>query len=211
MTALTARYDQALTYARTHHANDVRKGTQIPYLSHLLAVSSLVLDMEGSEDEAIAALLHDVVEDGGGPEALAVIRADFGEDVARIVDACSDTDEEPKPPWRARKEAYLAEIPHKRPDELRVSLADKLHNSRAILLDLRTVGDELWTRFSAPVDQQLWYYGSLADAFLARRADLGVKAEPAAEELRRVVDEIGREAGARAGAPDAPDIGSCNE
>lgn len=190
MTALTARFDEALTYARTHHAADVRKGTAIPYLSHLLGVCSLVLDMEASEDEAIAALLHDVVEDGGGVRAAAEIREQFGADVERIVLACSDTFVEPKPPWRGRKERYLAAIPHKAPDELRVSLADKLHNARAILLDLHTHGDAVWGRFSAGADQQAWYYGALADSFLAREADVGAKAAPAAHELRRVVDEI---------------------
>ncbi len=190
MTALTTRFDDALTYARIHHAADVRKGTSIPYISHLLAVSSLVLEMGGSEDEAIAALLHDVVEDGGGLAAAAHIREVFGPDVERIVLACSDTYEEPKPPWRARKEAYIAEIAHKQRDELRVSLADKLHNTRAIEVDLRTHGDAVWDRFNAPAQAQLWYYGSLADAFAARRAELGEGAQPAVEALQRVVGDI---------------------
>ena len=187
---LTDKLDRAFTYAREHHANDIRKGTAIPYLSHLLGVCSLVLDMEGSEDEAIAALLHDVIEDGGGVEAEVVIRAEFGEDVARIVRACSDTDEDPKPPWRPRKVEYIDAIAHKQPDELRVSLADKLHNARAILLDYRTAGDALWGRFSAGRDEQLWYYGALASGFEARRDDLGAAAGPAVDELRRVVEEI---------------------
>jgi (p)ppGpp synthase/HD superfamily hydrolase len=151
-----------------------------------------VLDMEGSEDEAIAALLHDVIEDGGGVEAEVVIRRRFGADVARIVRACSDSEVAPKPPWRPRKEAYIAAVAHKRPDELRVSLADKLHNARAILLDLRTHGDELWSRFSAGRDEQLWYYGALADRFTSRRADLGEPAGPAVDELQRLVAEIAR-------------------
>lgn len=191
-TTLTDRFDEALTYAREHHAEDWRKGTNIPYVSHLLGVCSLVLDMEASEDEAIASLLHDVIEDGGGPDAEVVIRERFGADVARIVRACSDTDEDPKPPWQERKQAYIDAIAHKHPDELRVSLADKLHNARAILLDLRTDGDELWTRFSAGRDEQLWYYGALADRFSARRADLGDAAGPAVDELQRVVAEIAR-------------------
>ena len=194
-TTLTDRFDEALTYAREHHRDDWRKGTGIPYVSHLLGVSSLVLDMEGSEDEAIAALLHDVIEDGGGVEAEVVIRERFGDDVARIVRACSDTDVQPKPPWQDRKKTYIAAIAHKRPDELRVSLADKVHNARAILLDLRTNGDELWTRFSAGRDAQLWYYGGLADQFTARRADLGEPAAPLVDELQRVVAEIGRVSG----------------
>lgn len=194
-TTLTNRFDEALTYAREHHAGDWRKGTDIPYISHLLGVCSLVLDMEGSEDEAIAALLHDVIEDGGGPEAEVVIRERFGADVARIVRACSDTDEDPKPLWRSRKEAYIAAIAHKAPDELRVSLADKVHNARAILLDLRADGDGLWTRFSAGRDEQLWYYGALGDAFAVRRADIGEPAGPAIDELQRVVEAIRRVAG----------------
>ena len=189
-TRLTERFDEALTYAREHHKDDLRKGTGIPYVAHLLGVCSLVLEMEGGEDEAIAALLHDVIEDGGGVEAEVVIRRRFGPDVARIVRACSDSDVAPKPPWRPRKEAYIAAIARKRPDELRVSLADKLHNARAILLDLRTHGDELWRRFSAGRDEQLWYYGTLAQQFAARRGDLGEPAGPAVDELRRVVEEI---------------------
>ena len=191
-TRLTDRFDEALTHAREHHVDDYRKGTDIPYVSHLLGVCSLVLDMEGSEDEAIAALLHDVIEDGGGVAAEVVIRERFGDDVARIVRACSDTDVQPKPPWHARKQAYIDAIAHKRPDELRVSLADKIHNARAILLDLRTHGDELWTRFSVGREQQLWYYGALADQFTARRADMGEPAAPAVDELQRLVAEIGR-------------------
>lgn len=197
MTTLTPRFDEALTYAREHHAEDVRKGTNTPYLSHLLAVSSLILDMEGSEDEAIAALLHDVVEDGGGQRAADEIRERWGDDVARIVLACSDSiseDRTQKAPWKERKEAYLAHLAEKRPDELRVSLADKLHNSRAILLDLRTHGDEIWRRFKAGKDGQLWYYGQLADTFDARRADVGGPAQAAVDELRRVVDAIAAEA-----------------
>ncbi len=190
MTALTARYDAALAYAREHHAQQLRKGTNIPYIAHLLGVSSLVLDMEASEDEAIGALLHDVVEDGGGQVAAAEIRERFGHEVVEIVLACSDTDVEPKPPWRARKEEYLAGIATKSPGALRVSLADKLHNARAILLDLSTHGDAVWDRFTADAGQQAWYYGALADSFLAREADLGETAAPLAHELRRVVDEI---------------------
>lgn len=197
MTTLTPRFDEALTYAREHHAQDVRKGTNTPYLSHLLAVSSLVLDMEGSEDEAIAALLHDVVEDRGGQRAADEIRERWGDDIARIVLACSDSvseDGTEKAPWRDRKDGYLAHMDRKRPDELRVSLADKLHNARSVLLDLRSHGDEIWTRFNAGKDGQLWYYGRLADTFDARRADLGEPAQAAVDELRRVVDAIVAEA-----------------
>ena len=147
--------------------------------------------MGAMEDEAIGALLHDLVEDRGGPQALEAIRRRFGDDVARIVAAKSDTDEEPKTPWRARKEVYIAAIAHKRPDELRVSLADKLHNALAILLDYRTHGEELWARFKTGEGASVrWYYRSLFEAFLGRAQDLGPGAAPALEELGQTVREL---------------------
>jgi (p)ppGpp synthase/HD superfamily hydrolase len=129
------RFDSALQFAVEHHRRQLRKGTEIPYVAHILAVTALVLEMGGDEDEAIGALLHDVVEDGGGPDALARIRREFGARVADIVEANTDTDEIPKPPWHERKARYIAGIAQKAPDAMRVSLADKLHNARAILLD----------------------------------------------------------------------------
>jgi (p)ppGpp synthase/HD superfamily hydrolase len=186
-------FDRALLLATEHHRRQLRKGTQTPYVSHLLAVSSLVLEMGGSQTEAIGALLHDAVEDGGGPPMLARIRADFGDDVARIVEANSDSDTEPKPPWQERKETYVAAIAHKQPDELRVSLADKLHNARAILLDYRTHGDALWGRFKTGEGESVrWYYRALYTAFDARRDALGDRAVPVLEELGRTVAEIDR-------------------
>jgi (p)ppGpp synthase/HD superfamily hydrolase len=187
---LTADFDRALDLAVDHHRPQLRKGTEIPYVAHLLGVASLVLEMGGTEQEAIGALLHDAVEDRGGPEMLARIRAGFGDDVARIVEANSDTDVEPKPPWRERKEAYIAAIAHKAPDELRVSLADKLHNARAILLDFRTHGDALWGRFKAGEGASVRW-----EAFAARADDLGPRARPALDELGRTVAEIDRLAG----------------
>jgi (p)ppGpp synthase/HD superfamily hydrolase len=190
---LSDAFDRALLLATTHHRRHLRKGTEIPYVSHLLSVSALTLEMGGTETEAIAALLHDAVEDGGGPPMLARIEAEFGADVARIVAANSDSDGDPKPPWDERKRAYIASIAHKQPDELRVSLADKLHNARSILLDYRTQGENLWSRFQAgqgtPVRQ---YYRGLYDAFDARRDALGAGAQPALEELGRAIDEIDR-------------------
>src|SRR5438045_1371535 len=147
---LTDRFDRALHYATRHHARQLRKGTPIPYAAHLLAAASLVLEMHGDEDEAIGALLHDVVEDGGGRRALAEIGEVFGPGVAGIVRDNSDSvaDEgEPKPRWYERKKAYLDAFPRKSPAALRVCLADKLHNARSILLDYRTEGDVLWGRF----------------------------------------------------------------
>jgi GTP pyrophosphokinase len=191
--ALSERFDRALLLATEHHRRQLRKGTTVPYVSHLLGVSSLVLEMGGDETEAIGALLHDAVEDGGGPPMLERIRTEFGADVARIVHANSDSDSEPKPPWYQRKQDYIAAIAHKAPDELRVSLADKLHNARAILLDYRTHGEDLWSRFrtgSGPAIR--WYYRELHDAFAARRDALGPRAAPALEELGRTIDELDR-------------------
>ena len=186
-------FDRALLLATEHHRRQLRKGTTIPYVAHLLGVTSLVLEMGGSETEAIGALLHDAVEDGGGPPMLERIRLEFGDDAARIVDANSDSDVEPKPPWYQRKRAYIDAIAHKQPDELRVSLADKLHNARAILLDYRTLGDGLWSRFKSGEGGSIrWYYRSLYEAFAARRDDLGPRAIPVLEELGRTVAEIDR-------------------
>ena len=190
---LGPRFDEALLLATRHHRGQLRKGTTIPYASHLLAVAGLVLEMGGTEDEAIGALLHDLVEDGGGPAGLEDIRSRFGDDVARIVLANSDTDEEPKPPWEERKQAYIAAIAHKQPDELRVSLADKLHNARSILIDYRTHGEHLWARFKSGEGPAVrWYYRSLLEAFEARRDALGPAAEPALGELARTVAELER-------------------
>jgi len=192
-TQLDDRFDNALLYARRHHAAQRRKGTEIPYFAHLMAVSSLVLEMDGDEDEAIAALLHDVVEDGGGEPAIAEIREQFGADVLAMVLANSDTIVEPKPPWQARKEAYIAGISTKSAGALRVSLADKLHNARAILLDYRTIGEEVWLRFKAREGGPVrWYYRSLCEAFEARADTLGKAALPVLGELRRTVDELDR-------------------
>jgi (p)ppGpp synthase/HD superfamily hydrolase len=143
-----------------------------------------VLEDGGSEDEAIAAVLHDAVEDQGGAATLRRIEQQFGRNVARIVDACSDTDVTPKPPWRERKEAYVAHLADADGATLRVSLADKLHNARAILFDVQVVGDEVWSRFDAHRDEVLWYYNALADAFIVRNAG------PMALELKRTVERI---------------------
>ena len=190
---LSDAFDRALLLATDHHRRQLRKGTDVPYVSHLLSVAALTLEMGGSETEAVGALLHDAVEDGGGPPMLERIEREFGPDVARIVHANSDSDTEPKPPWGERKRAYIESIGHKQPDELRVSLADKLHNARAILLDYRTHGDEIWTRFKAGQGTFVrMYYRGLYDAFDARRDALGERALPALEEFGRTIDEIDR-------------------
>jgi GTP pyrophosphokinase len=177
---LTARFERALTYACIVHAGQVRKATPIPYVSHLLAVASLALENGADEDAAIAALLHDAVEDAGGQGRANDIRARFGDRVAGIVLGCTDADVIPKPPWRQRKEAYIAHLAEATRETLLVSCCDKLHNARSIVIDIRTVGDELWSRFKGGKDGTLWYYRSLVDAF--RRQDA-----PA-----RVVDELDR-------------------
>jgi (p)ppGpp synthase/HD superfamily hydrolase len=195
---LTARFDDALRYATRHHARQLRKGTPIPYAAHILAVASLVLEMHGDEDEAIGALLHDVVEDGGGRTALTEIEATFGAGVAEIVRANSDT-LDPKEDgdgggsarWYARKRAYLEGFPDKSPGALRVSLADKVHNARSILLDYRTLGDALWARFGQGLGLATRvYYRELVVAFERERDRLGDAAQPYVDELRRTVDAI---------------------
>ena len=190
---LTARFDAALHFATAHHALQLRKGTPVPYTAHLLATASLVLEMHGDEDEAIGALLHDVVEDGGGPRAQAEIEEAFGAAVARIVVDNSDWvgDPDAKPRWYERKQAYIDSFPRKAPASLRVCLADKLHNARSILLDYRTEGDVLWARFGQGqgIATRI-YYRELAAAFERERPRLGEHASPAIDELRRVVDAI---------------------
>ena len=178
------RFEEALVYAARVHAVQFRKGTNIPYVTHLLAVATIVGEGGGTEDEVIAALLHDAVEDQGGLARLADIRARFGDAVAAIVWGCTDAIVVPKPPWRARKEAYIAHLADAALSVLRVSAADKLHNARAILADLRAIGPAIWARFTGGQAGTLWYYRALVGAYLARGSD------PIAEELDRVVAAI---------------------
>ena len=169
--ALTKRYDDALTYAAELHRTQTRKGTTIPYLSHLLAVSAFVLEAGGDEDLAIAGLLHDSLEDQPGNTSHEEIEERFGSRVAEIVRACSDAEPAPgeqKPPWQERKRAYLAHLESAPTDVLMVSRADKLHNARSIAQDARALGDELWTRFNASKADQFWYYDELARVFHER-------------------------------------------
>ena len=163
---LTSRYDEAFRYAHELHRDQTRKGTAIPYISHLMSVSAIVIEHGGKEDQAIGALLHDAAEDQGGQATLDQIRRRFGDAVAEIVYDCTDAWIEPKPDWRPRKEAYLAKLPAKSPLSLLVSLADKTHNAEAILLDYRALGDSLWQRFNGGKDGTLWYYGALVDVFV---------------------------------------------
>ena len=184
---LTNRFDEALAYASRIHRDQRRKGTAIPYVSHLLAVASLTLEHGGDEDQAIAALLHDSAEDQGGAERLADIEARFGRGVAAIVADCTDSWAEPRPPWRERKAAYVAALAGKPARSLLVSLADKTHNARAIVADLRRHGDALWPRFTGGEEGTLWYYESLAAAFAeALPCPLADELARAATEMRRI-------------------------
>ena len=186
---LSTRFEQALVYATRLHAPQRRKGTDIPYVSHLLAVTSLVLEAGGDEEEAIAALLHDGPEDQGGRETLAEIRERFGDRVGDIVAACSDTFEAKKPAWKTRKQAYLDHLRDAAPSVLLVSCADKLHNARAILADYRRHGETLWDRFNGGREDVLWYYSELARIF----GEHGPEA--LAVQLARVVELMHDEAG----------------
>lgn len=161
---LGPKYAEAVAYASQLHANQTRKSTTVPYISHLLGVSSLVLEAGGDEDMAIAALLHDGPEDQGGQATLDEIRTRFGDRVAHIVEGCTDSlaeDPEHKAPWKDRKVAYLQHLKDADGDSLMVSLADKLHNARAIVTDLMIHGDDTWERFNGKKDGTLWYYQSI--------------------------------------------------
>ncbi|WP_006246885.1 HD domain-containing protein [Mycolicibacterium tusciae] len=186
---LTGQFSKALVYAELKHHNQVRKGGDIPYFGHLLSVAGLVINDGGSEEQAIAALLHDCVEDAGGPPTLDEIRKNFGADVARIVDECSDTDVEPKPPWRERKTAYIQHLGEVGTDTLLVSVADKLDNARSMLRDYHEHGPTLWERFTVKNPRHhLWYYDGLLDAYRERDLDSWM-----VDELGRVVDELRRQ------------------
>ena len=189
MIDLSGRLDEAFAYARDVHQNQTRKGSNTPYLGHLIGVASIVLDDGGSEDEAIAGLLHDAAEDHGGRERLADIRRRFGDAVARIVEDCTDSWEIPTPPWAERKRAYIEHARRLPASSLRVSAADKVHNSYAILRDLRNVGEKVWERFSAPADDVVAYYEGLVRAY--REAGGG----RLVDELDRIVRGIRREMG----------------
>ena len=167
----TARFEAAMVYAHQVHQNQRRKGTGIPYIAHVLGVAALAIEYGATEDEAIAALLHDAAEDGGGEATLAEIRARFGDTVGDIVLGCSDSlveDPEDKLPWRERKENYLAHLENASPSVCLVSAADKLHNVRSIMRDYREHGDEVWERFQGRRDGTLWYYETVADTLLRR-------------------------------------------
>jgi (p)ppGpp synthase/HD superfamily hydrolase len=184
MTDLTERFGAALAYATAAHREQRRKGTDIPYVAHLLGVAAIALEIGADEDQAIAALLHDAVEDQGGLARLADIRARFGDDVAAMVADCTDTWEDPKPDWRPRKEGYIASLAKKPGRSLLVSLADKTHNARAIADDLAVHGAAVWDRFTGGRDGSLWYYAALAAAFQERMPG------PGAQRLTAIVEDL---------------------
>src|ERR1700680_3152043 len=179
---------RAFRYAAEKHAGQTRKKTAVPYLSHLMAVASLVLEAGGDEEMAIAALLHDVVEDCGGMPRLREVRKRFGERVARIVKGCPASFGEPKAEWMQRKKDYLSEVTHADIDTRLVSAADKLHNVRTILADYRQEGESVWKRFSGKKDGTLWYYRALSDEYRRRAPNrMTRELEIAVAELERAV------------------------
>ncbi len=183
------RLAEAFAYAVGLHADQLRKGTEIPYVSHLMAVAGLVMEHGGSVDQAIAALLHDGPEDRGGEATLEEIRELFGEAVAKIVEECSDTFEEPKPPWEERKRVYVEHLQEEASEEtLLVSLADKTHNLGSILRDHETHGEALWERFRADREQTLGYYESLLAVYEERMTSEA--GEPLLRQFRRLVERF---------------------
>lgn len=196
---LTDLFQKAFELASEIHRLQVRKKTGIPYLAHLMSVCCLVLEYSDSglpemdarqrEDAAIAALLHDAIEDSDDGEVMLTrIRTSFGPEVASIVEGCSDSVAVPgveKPAWRERKAAYLQKLEGEDEVTLLVSACDKLHNARAIVADLHAMGDALWAKFNAGKRDQLWYYGSLADVFQSKLDN------PVSGELDRTVKQMG--------------------
>jgi (p)ppGpp synthase/HD superfamily hydrolase len=182
----------AFRYAAEKHAGQMRKQTTVPYLSHLMAVASLVLEAGGDEEMAIAALLHDVVEDCGGMPRLREIRKQFGPRVAKIVDGCTDAYVVPKPEWLERKKNYLREVKDADAETRLVSAADKLHNVRSILADYRQHGESVWSRFSGKKDGTLWYYRALSNEYRRSPNRVTRELEIAVAELERAVSKKAR-------------------
>jgi len=179
---LGPRFRRAFLFAAEKHSGQARKASTIPYIAHLMGVASLVLEAGGDEDLAIAALLHDVVEDCGGAPMLKEVRRRFGKRVAKVVEGCTDADVYPKPPWRERKEKYIRHLKDADADTLLVSAADKLNNVRSIVSDYRVIGESVWSRFQGGRDGTLWYYRTLRDIYsrnppnrITRELDLAVR------------------------------------
>jgi (p)ppGpp synthase/HD superfamily hydrolase len=183
---LTERFNEALQYAVRLHAGQVRKVSGEPYVAHLLGVTSLALDYGADDDEAIAALLHDAIEDQGGIATGEEIQRRFGPAVAAIVRGCTDSDTKPKPPWQERKDAFLAGLAHASPSIRLVVASDKLHNVRSLLRDYRSQGDAIWRHFKGGREKTLWYYRAVAEVLKQSGAT------PLVEELDRAVEELER-------------------
>ena len=181
---LSNRFLEAFSMAYKLHNKQTRKGSNTPYIAHLMAVASLVLENGGNENQAIAALLHDTVEDQGGWDTLRDIKNKFGEEVANLVDGCTDAYTHPKPPWKDRKVAYLEKLKTAPDSVVLISLADKVHNARSILHDLQHANDQVWDKFSGGKAGTLWYYQSLANIFDSAPYPL------LKQELRYLVEEI---------------------
>jgi len=182
----TTRFQDALAYAAALHAGQRRRLAGEPYVAHLLAVTAIVMEHGGDEDETIAALLHDAVEDQGGPATRTEIDRRFGQRVVEIVDGCTDTDETPKPPWRQRKEAYISRLRGASASVRLVAAADKLHNARSILREYRRLGETLWGHFHGGREGTLWYFRAVADV-LKR-----FKPTPLVAELEEAVGQLER-------------------
>lgn len=183
-TLLSDRFRKALDFAFNLHQNQFRKGSGIPYISHLLGVTAIVLEHGGNEDQAIAALLHDAVEDQGGHKTLSKIKKLFGSQVAEIVENCTDAFTIPKPEWKIRKTAYLEKLVNSPDETMLVSLADKVHNARSILNDLLSFGEDVWGKFNGGKEGTLWYYQSLVEIFQASPYRI------LTAEFQELVDEI---------------------
>jgi len=182
---LSQKFEEALVYASGVHAGQIRKATGIPYIGHLLGVARITFEYGADEEEGIGALLHDAAEDAGGAGRINDIRGRFGEKVATIVEGCTDTLETPKPPWRKRKEEYLAHLKETDASTRLVSAADNLFNVRSILRELRQRGEAVWARFSGGKKDRLWYYRALVIAFRQH-----VDHSDLIDELDRVVNEV---------------------
>ena len=198
---LSPLFLQALDEAEHYHHNQFRKGTDVPYFSHLLAVCSIVLEAGGTETEAIAALLHDAPEDAGGEPTLRAIEAKFANEVGTIVNACSDAlpaNGEKKAPWLARKQDYIKHLQSAGASTMLVSAADKLHNLRAIYADYLQIHDEIWERFSAPAPKKrhtLWYYFSLNEIYLNADSPYDPRRAGICAALTELLDRFGFKAG----------------
>ena len=198
---LGKKLEEAFRYAAKHHAGQARKGTAVPYLSHLMAVTSLVLEAGGDEEMAIAALLHDVVEDCGGMPRLREVRKLFGPRVGKIVEGCTDSFGEPKPDWIERKKFYLREVKSADAETRLVSASDKLHNVRTIIADYRKDGERIWQRFSGKREGTLWYYRALSNEYKRSPNRNTRELEIAVSELERLTgkDSSSRSRSKRAG------------